>query len=364
MRIRDDISPVDGTSVEEMVAACLEGRTLTDAEVLALLRIEDAEQLDMLFSGARTMRRAHFGDKVFLYGFVYFSTWCRNACSFCYYRSSNDEPPRYRRSADEVVDAATRLAESGVDLIDLTMGEDPRYLDDPAALPALVSAVREATGCAIMVSPGVVDFTMLTRLAAVGTDWYALYQESFDANLFAWLRCNQSFQARLEAKEAARRAGLLVEEGLLTGFGESVESIARSVCALRGVSAHQVRAMTFVPQAGTPLEQEHESEPLIELKAIAVMRLRYPDRLIPASLDVDGLAGLAARLNAGANVVTSIIPPHTGLAGVAHAHADIENGARTVAGIHDTLEACGLVHAAPGAYRDWVDAMRREGMSA
>lgn len=263
-----------------------------------------------------------------------------------------------------MVDAATRLAESGVDLIDLTMGEDPRYLDDPAALPALVSAVREATGCAIMVSPGVVDFTMLTRLAAVGTDWYALYQESFDANLFAWLRCNQSFQARLEAKEAARRAGLLVEEGLLTGFGESVESIARSVCALRGVSAHQVRAMTFVPQAGTPLEQEHESEPLIELKAIAVMRLRYPDRLIPASLDVDGLAGLAARLNAGANVVTSIIPPHTGLAGVAHAHADIENGARTVAGIHDTLEACDLVHAAPGAYRDWVDAMRREGMSA
>lgn len=47
------------------------------------------------------------------------------------------------------------------------------------------------------------------------------------------------------------------------------------------------------------------------------MRLLFPDKLIPASLDVDGISGLELRLMAGANVVTSIIPPNEGLAGVA-----------------------------------------------
>ncbi len=74
---------------------------------------------------------------------------------------------------------------------------------------------------------------------------------------------------------------------------------------------------------------------------IAVMRLLFPDRLIPASLDIDGVAGLQARLNAGANVVTSLIPPRLGLAGVAQSTRDIDDGYRTVAGILPLLEQIG-----------------------
>ena len=65
---------------------------------------------------------------------------------------------------------------------------------------------------------------------------------------------------------------------------------------------------------------------------IAVMRLAMPDRLIPASLDVEGIAGLEARLEAGANVVTSIVPPQSGLAGVSQAELDIDAGLRTAPG--------------------------------
>ena len=68
-----------------------------------------------------------------------------------------------------------------------------------------------------------------------------------------------------------------------------------------------------------------------ELLTIAAMRLAMPDRFIPASLDVDGIAGLERRLQAGANVVTSIVPPTVGLAGVSQAELDIDEGYRTVA---------------------------------
>jgi methylornithine synthase len=94
---------------------------------------------------------------------------------------------------------------------------------------------------------------------------------------------------------------------------------------------------------------------LKELIIIAVMRLVLPDRLIPASLDVGGLDGLKARLNAGANVVTSIVPPQRGLAGVANHSLDIENSRRTLYHILPILKTCGLEPASSEEYLAWTD---------
>ena len=78
------------------------------------------------------------------------------------------------------------------------------------------------------------------------------------------------------------------------------------------------------------------------------MRLAMPDRFIPASLDVDGIAGLERRLQAGANVVTSIVPPTVGLAGVSQAELDIDEGYRTVHRVLPHLERLGLRPAGRG----------------
>lgn len=348
-----------GACIERIIERRLDGGALSDADVLELLSADDELSLQELCVAARELRRRNFGDKVFLYGFVYFSTWCRNSCAFCYFRQQNDQPPRYRKSVEETVDIAGRLEESGVHLIDLTMGEDPYFLDDPETLPELVCKVHAAVHLPIMVSPGVVDPALLKRLAHAGADWYALYQETYDPVLFARLRLGQSAQARIDAKWQARTSGMLLEEGLMTGFGERPESVLRSLSAMRTMEAQQVRVMTFIPQRGTPLENERSVDFSNELRMIAVMRLLFPDRLIPASLDVDGLQGLQSRLNAGANVVTSLIPPTAGLAGVAHAYEDIADGARTVEGIADTLGRCQLEPATAAGYSRWVDARRR-----
>jgi len=84
------------------------------------------------------------------------------------------------------------------------------------------------------------------------------------------------------------------------------------------------------------------------------MRLVFPDKLIPASLDVEGIQGLKERLDAGANVVTSIIPPEAGLAGVSQSTLDICEGYRTVPGVTPVLEECGLTPATLAEYRDWL----------
>jgi methylornithine synthase len=100
-------------------------------------------------------------------------------------------------------------------------------------------------------------------------------------------------------------------------------------------------------------------DPSRELAAIAVLRLALPDRLIPASLDVAGLDGLERRLAAGANVVTSLIPPGQGLAGVAQSALDIEEGRRTVKEVREVLERCALAPASREEYLDWLEARKR-----
>ena len=84
------------------------------------------------------------------------------------------------------------------------------------------------------------------------------------------------------------------------------------------------------------------------------MRLLFPDRLIPASLDIVGLGGLKERLNAGANVITSLVPPGEGLAGVAQSSLDIDDARRTVDSVEPILMACGLAKATKAEYRRWI----------
>ena len=153
---------------------------------------------------------------------------------------------------------------------------------------------------------------------------------------------------------AAHSLGMLIEEGLLGGVGESNDDIAASIEMMRRLDAYQVRIMNFVPQSNTPMADCSPPDPFRELLVAAVMRLALPDRLIPASLDVDGLAGLKRRLDAGANVITSLVPPGQGLAGVAQSSLDIEEGNRTAGSARRILEENGLRAATLEEYTAWI----------
>ena len=347
-----------GQDIRQILVKAKNGIPPDRAELVYLLDAVDQSELEMIFQAARDLREMHFGNSIFLYGFVYFSTYCRNNCSFCYFRRSNKLSPRYRKSDQETIEAAAQLSGSGVHLIDLTMGEDPYYhRDDEGAsrLAALISEIKSETGLPVMISPGVADLRMLEKLSAAGADWYACYQETHNHDIFSKLRLGQSYELRMASKRNARNAGMLIEEGLMTGIGETAQDIAMSIEMMRELQAHQIRVMSFVPQEGTTMADRPAAERIRELLTIALLRLSFPDRLIPASLDVDGLAGLEERMHAGANVITSLIPPQSGLAGVAQSDMDINEGLRSVQEVKPVLNRIGLKAASAEDYTRWVE---------
>ncbi|MDR3599080.1 MAG: methylornithine synthase PylB [Desulfosporosinus sp.] len=327
-------------------------------ELLLLLGLSDEEDLSKVYETARFLRTRYFKDRVFIYGFVYFSTYCRNECAFCLYRKSNRSLVRYRKTDLEIMETALSLVESGVHLLDLTMGEDPFYFDNRESgfehLIRTVEHIKKSTDIPIMISAGVVSVQILRKFKESGVDWYATYQETHNQDLYRKLRLGQSYDERMERKKLAQKMGFLIEEGLLTGVGDTNEDLVNSLEEMKKLGADQLRVMSFVPQKDTPMQNFLYVPRSRELLIIAVMRLVFPDCLIPASLDVDGLNGLAERLNSGANVVTSIIPPQSGLAGVSNHSLDIEDGNRTVSKIIPVLKDCGLVSASREEYAEWI----------
>lgn len=349
-------------SLETLLKKALQEELLSREEVLCLLNLKGEDEKGKLFETARTLRRRYFGKSIFLYGFVYFSTWCRNDCAFCYYRASNRLPLRYRKTEEQVLEASTTLANSGVHLIDLTTGEDPEYVYKKRGLPILLNVIKEVkrkTGLPVMISWGVWPDEVLDDLAEYGADWFACYQETHNPILFQALRPNQNYDRRFMAKRSAVQAGMLIEEGILSGVGESLEDIADSIRMMKKMNPHQSRVMNFVPQKGTPMSNFPLPPPDREQIILAVLRLALPRRLIPASLDVNGIQGLKGKLQAGANVVTSLIPASSGMKGVAQSELGISEGQRTVGAILPILEELGLKKASLQAYLNWVDKQKQ-----
>ena len=103
------------------------------------------------------------------------------------------------------------------------------------------------------------------------------------------------------------------------------------------------------------MENHTEPDRLKELVIIALMRHLYPNALIPASLDVDGISGLKDRINAGANLITSIIPPRSGFMGVAHNTMDVDEGGRTVEEAASILNGMGLRIATTDEYKEFLE---------
>ncbi len=336
------------------------GGQLSYQDTLFLLSLEDDEAIKKVMAAARKIRDKYFGNNIFVYGFIYFSTFCQNHCSFCYYRKTNQLSPRYRKSLEEIVDIAVRLAESGIHLIDLTMGEDPEIIRAGKfeILFEMIMRVKDATGLPVMISPGVVPVEVLEKFSNLGVDWYALYQETHNQVLYKKLRVGQSFRERADRRAAALDYGMLVEDGMLLGVGETTGDRAASILNMKDQGVQQARVMSLVPQAQTPMASRKAIPRVQEALSIAVMRIIMPDKLIPASLDVDGIKGLKMRLEAGANVVTSIIPPSASLAGVSQSTLDIDEGLRTVPEVKKILSGMGLRVADSGDYIKWIAGLK------
>lgn len=227
-----DLEPGEATlhQVERVLAAGC--HSMRDLQIL--LSPSAGLRLEALAQAAQATTLRHFGRTMQLFTPMYLSDHCENACRYCGY-SARNRFQRRKLSLEEIQREGAALAFTGLRHLLLLTGESRR--ESPVAY--LKDAVRILRGqfrsLALEVNP--LAEGEYAELVAEGADGLTIYQESYDAGLYAQVHPagpKRDFHYRLETPERGARAGMRqITLGVLLGLGDWRREILRLGLHLR-----------------------------------------------------------------------------------------------------------------------------------
>ncbi len=249
-----------------------------------------------LWEAASRLRRASWGQDVFLRGIVEFSNHCAQNCLYCGLRRHNGALARYRLTEDVVFAAATAVRDLGLGTVVLQSGEDAACC--PESIAGLITRIKIELGLAVTLSLGEHPPETYALWRTAGADRYLLKLETLDESLYAALRPGRKLAERLRALETLAELGYETGSGLIAGLpGEKPAALQRGLEFLAGLGLDMVSISPFVPAPGTPLNADPPCALPDILNAMAAARALMPTAHIPVTSAL-GLHGDAVRLTA------------------------------------------------------------------
>lgn len=193
----------------------------TVADLVALLSPAADHLLPEMAAASARLTRQRFGRVIQLYAPLYLSSYCGNRCLYCGFSADNEIPRRALSLAEAEAEAAI-LEQRGFAHLLLVSGEAPARMDVDF-FAALADRLRgRFASVAIEVQP--LSTAEYARLFAAGITGVAVYQETYDRQIYATLHpagLKRDFDRRLETPARAAAAGMReVGIGALLGLSD------------------------------------------------------------------------------------------------------------------------------------------------
>lgn len=190
------------------VRQAMRGHGLTGAAAAPLFSPAAAGMVEELAQTAHRLTVERFGRTIGLYAPLYLSNECVCTCTYCGFSMGLDIKRRTLR-IDEVIREARLLHGSGLRNILLVSAEHPKAV----SVEYLEQCIREVKTLAHYVGLEVAAATEeeYARFAAAGCDGVVLYQETYDAMVYAAHHLGgpkKKYHWRLDAPERAAGAGI------------------------------------------------------------------------------------------------------------------------------------------------------------
>jgi len=248
-------------------------------DALALLRIDDAEVLDVV-AAAYEVRREFFGRRVKLNFLLNMkSGLCPEDCHYCSQRrDSTADILKYPMLAEaDAVAAATRAIEAGAKrLCMVASGRGPTDNELEQAARNVAAVKSEYPDLEICACLGLLGDGQADRLKEAGVHAYNHNLNTSERH-YDEVCGTHTFQDRVDTLERAHAAGLSPCSGALFGMGESDEDIVAVAEDLRRLEPDSVPVNFLIPITGTPLQGRWELTPQRCLKILALFRFYFPD---------------------------------------------------------------------------------------
>lgn len=281
----------DKDTVRQIIAKAAKYHGLTAAEVAVLLEVQDSELLKEMYQTAAAVKRSIYGTRIVLFAPLYISSYCVNNCTYCGYRSGNDEQLRRRLSLAEVKEEVEILESLGHKRLALEAGEDPVNCPIDYVVDAIkeIYSIKDGNGSIRRVNVNIAATTIeeyqKLKDAEIGT--YILFQETYHRPTYANLHLTgpkRDYNWHTTAMDRAMKAGIDdVGIGVLYGLYDfKYETVAMFLHAEHldntfGVGPHTISVPRLRPAGGMDLE----SFPYLVndedfKKIIAIIRLAVP----------------------------------------------------------------------------------------
>ncbi|MFK5927619.1 MAG: 2-iminoacetate synthase ThiH [Desulfuromusa sp.] len=215
------------TTTPEQIDLALQQQRLGVVEFSQLLspNITDS-QLELMAERAQRITRQRFGRVILLYAPLYLSNECFNGCKYCGFNADNDFP-RKTLTLEEIEREAKILRSQGFRHMLLLTGEAPKVAGIDYLEKAIKIIKKYCGSVSIEVFP--MDTGGYQRMVTAGVDGLAVYQETYDPELYHQLHPygpKSDYHYRLNAPERAGIAGLRrIGIGSLLGLGNCLSDV-------------------------------------------------------------------------------------------------------------------------------------------
>lgn len=274
--------------------------------------IEDESMTESLMARADEIRRANYGNKVYIRGLIEVSNICKNNCYYCGIRRSNDHVNRYRLDKDEILRSADFGYGLGFRTFVMQGGEDPSFSRD-----FVVDSIREIKNkypdTAITLSLGERSYEDYKAFYDAGADRYLLRQETSNPDHYAKIHPKEmSLAHRQECLYNLKEIGYQVGGGFMVDSPyQTTDDLIRDIRFLENLEPDMVGIGPFLVSHDTPFKDFKDGSFTKTLRMVAILRIVFPYALIPATTALGTInpKGRELGLKAGANVLMPNLSP-------------------------------------------------------
>jgi biotin synthase len=295
-----------------LVNKLIENHRLSKEEYIELLDTYDDQMLERLQEEATTIRKRHYGNKVFTRGLIEYTNYCTNNCNYCGIRAENTKTFRYRLSQNDILQCCKEGYELGFRTFVLQGGEDPYFTDD--RMVDIIKDIKDTyPDCALTLSIGEKSYESYRLFREAGADRYLLRHETANQEHYQTLHPdNMLLKDRKECLYHLKELGYQVGAGFMVGSPKQTnECLADDLLFLEELNPQMVGIGPFIPHHETPFANYEKGSVEKVILLLSIIRIILPKVLLPATTALGTLdaKGREKGLLAGANVVMPNLSP-------------------------------------------------------
>lgn len=277
-----------------------------------LLENINPDLMNLAAEYARKYQNHYYGNKVYIRGLVEFTNYCRNNCYYCGIRRGNNNCERYRLKADDIIACADEGYKLGFRTVVLQGGEDFTYSDEDIC--NIIKGIKAShNDMVITLSIGERERDSYQKYFDAGARRFLLRHETANSELYAKLHPKElSFEHRMKCLHDLKDIGYQVGAGFMVQSpGQTPKDIAMDLKFIEEFKPDMCGIGPFISHKETPFAKEASGTLEMTLFLISLLRMIYPQMLIPATTALGTIdpRGREKGIQAGANVVMPNLSP-------------------------------------------------------